>query len=222
MDIMVQSCPWTFYNPITFVLSEAPLYIFSLAEADLLLAEVALKGLASTGKSAGQHINDAVIHSTDFWYMMNSVPNYAGDMSEETRKILTPDKPDAGLIANYAAFIQSNFESAGGVDGKMEIIMQQKYIHLNVWEAFECFTELRRTRHPKLEPITCKGSSTELVNATMMLERFKLPPSERANNFDFYSKVMADDDWGKPIFWVPSDKVSEEYYLPEAIKPPLP
>lgn len=222
MDIMVQGTPWTFYNPVTFVLSEAPLYIFSLAEADLLLAETTLKNLASTGKSAGQHINDAVVHSTDFWYMMNGVENYAGNMSEETKKILTPAKPDAGLIANYAQTIQNNFDAAHGIDGKMEIIMQQKYIHLNVWEAFECFTELRRTRHPKLEPITCKGSSTELVNATMMLERFKLPPSERANNYEFYSKVMADDEWGKPIFWVPQDKINEKYFLPEAIKAPLP
>ena len=222
MDIMVQACPWTFYNPVTFVLSEAPLYIFSMAEADLLLAEVALKGFANTGKSAGQHMSDAVKHSTDFWYMMNSVPNYAGNMSEETKKILTPGKPDDNIISNYAAFIQNNFENADGVEGKMEILMQQKYIHLNVWEAFECFTELRRTRHPKLEPITCKGSSVELINQTMMLERFKLPPSEKANNYEFYSQVMEDDHWGKPIFWVPQNKISENYYLPEAIKPPLP
>lgn len=222
MDIMVQACPWTFYNPVTYVLSEAPLYLFSQAETDLLLAEAALKGLASTGKSAGEHINDAVRHSTDFWYMMNAAPNYVGDMSEETRKILTPAKPDAEIINNYAAFIQENLESASGVEDKMEIIMQQKYIHLNVWEAFECFAELRRTRHPKLEPITCKGSSVELVNETMMLERFKLPPSERANNFEFYSEVMEQDEWGTPIFWVPQDKISEEYYLPEAIKAPLP
>ncbi len=222
MDIMVQATPWTFYNPVTYVLSEAPLYIFSLAEIDLLLAEVALKNLVSTGKSAGQHVRDAVVHSTDFWYMMNAAPNHAGSMSDETKKILTPTKPAAGLIASYAQTIQNSFDAAAGTDGKMEIIMQQKYIHLNVWEAFECFTELRRTRHPKLEPITCNGTSRNLTNATMMLERFKLPSSERANNYEFYSKIMADDEWDKPIFWVPQNKISEKYFLPEAIKAPLP
>jgi hypothetical protein len=89
-------------------------------------------------------------------------------------------------------------------------------------EAFECMTELRRTRHPKLEPITCYGSSTRLDNQTMMIERFKLPTSERTNNFDEYSKVMKDDLWGNPIFWVPQDKISEKYFLPRAIKDPLP
>jgi hypothetical protein len=222
MDNMVRACRWSYYNPVTFVLSETPLYIFSLAETDLLLAEAALKGLVPTGKSAAQHINDAVIHSTDFWYMVNSSPNYAGDMSDETKKILTPAKPSADIVGKYAAVIQGEFETAANVEGKMEILMQQKYIHLNIMEGFECITELRRTRHPKLEPITCYGSSTKLDNATMMIERFKLPTSERTNNFDEYAKVMADDLWGQPVFWVPLDKISETYFLPQAIKAPLP
>ena len=222
MDIMVNSCRWSYYNPITFVLAESPLYIFSQAEVDLFLAEVALKGLASTGKSAGQHMSDAIVHSIDFWYMMNSVSHYAGDMSDDTKKILIPDKPSTTIINNYAGVIQSEFEAAASEDDKMEILMQQKYIHMNINEAFECFTELRRTRHPRLEPITCYGSSTQLNNATMMVERFRLPPSERTNNYDEYSKVAADDLWGKPVFWVPQSKISEKYFLPQALKAPLP
>ncbi|MDR1171509.1 MAG: SusD/RagB family nutrient-binding outer membrane lipoprotein [Bacteroidales bacterium] len=222
MNDMVKSCRWAYYNPITFVLAESPLYINSLAENDLLLAEVALKGLASTGKNAGQHINDAVVHSVDFWYMMNSVTNYAGDMSDDTKKILTPAKPGAGIISAYASTVQNEFEAASGEEDKMEILMQQKYIHLNIYESFECFAELRRTRHPKLEPITCTGESTTLVNQTCMIERFKLPSSERSNNYDEYSKVMANDLWGNPIFWVPQNKISEKYFLPQALKNPLP
>jgi hypothetical protein len=222
MDDMVKSCRWSYYNPVTFVLNETPLYIFSLAETDLLLAEAALKGLVSTGKSAAQHVNDAIVHSTDFWYMVNASSHYAGDMSDETKKILTPAKPSADIVGRYAAVIQGEFEAAAGVEGKMEILMQQKYIHLNIMEGFECITEVRRTRHPKLEPITCYGSSTKLDNATMMIERFKLPTSERTNNYDEYAKIMADDLWGKPVFWVPQDKISETYFLPQAIKAPLP
>ncbi|MFV0377531.1 MAG: SusD/RagB family nutrient-binding outer membrane lipoprotein [Mangrovibacterium sp.] len=222
MDVMVKSCPWTFYNPITYVLGETPFYLFSMAEVDLLLAEAELKSLVSTGSTAGEHINNAVQHSTDFWYAMNSVTNYAGSMADDTKKILTPTKPDAAVISSYASTIQNEFNAASVLEDKMEIIMQQKYIHLNVWQAFECFAELRRTRHPKLEPITCKGTSSELVNATMMLERFTLPPSEKANNYDEYSKVMADDKWGTPIFWVTTEKVTETYFRSEAIKSPLP
>jgi hypothetical protein len=40
----------------------------------------------------------------------------------------------------------------------MEILMQQKYIHLNLHGVYELLAELRRTRHPKLEPISCNGT----------------------------------------------------------------
>jgi hypothetical protein len=33
---------------------------------------------------------------------------------------------------------------------------------------------------------------------------------------------MADDLWGKPVFWVPQDKINEKYFLPQAIKASLP
>ena len=55
-----------------------------------------------------------------------------------------------------------------------------------------------------------------------MLERFTLPPSKMSTNFNEYSKVMADDKWGKPGFWVPQNKISEKYFLSQAIKDPLP
>ena len=223
MDVLVKSCMWSYYNPITYMLSEMPLRVVSRAETDLFLAEIALKNLASTGKSAGAHINDAVRNSTDYWYMMNSVPHYAGDMSPATASILTPTKPATSIINNYANVIQNEFEAAAGLEGKMEILMQQKYIHLNLSGAYELFAEVRRTRHPKLEPITSTlGTGNDLINATMMLERFTLPPSEKSNNFEEYSKVMESDKWGTPVFWVPQNKISEKYFLPEAIKPPLP
>jgi len=222
MDAMVKTSPWTNYNPITFVLNETPLYVFSLAEIDLLLAEVSLKNLASTEKTAGAYINAALKHSTDFWYFVNSQPHYAGTLTDLAQKVLQPQKPDATIINNYAATLQSEFEAASGTEDKMEIIMQQKYIHLNIMQPFECFAELRRTRHPKLEPITCTGIYNTIVNATMMLERWKLPPSEKTNNPDEYEKVMAEDLWGNPVFWVPSDKINEKYFLPTAIKAPLP
>jgi hypothetical protein len=222
MDVMVKSCMFSYYNPVTYVLSESPLRIVSMAETDLFLAEVALKNLASTGKTPGAHINDAVKHSTDYWYMMNHAPNYAGTMSDATKAIVIPEKPSTAIIDAYASKIQGEFEAAAGAEDKMEILMQQKYIHLNISGAYELFTELRRTRHPKLEPITCITSGRSLINQTMMLERFTLPSSELSTNFKQYSKVMENDKWDKPIFWVPQSKVSESYFLPQAIKPPLP
>lgn len=222
MNDFVKYTMWSYYNPVTFVLSETPNYITSRAETDMFLAEAVMKGYVTTGKTPGEHMKDAVIHSTDFWYMMNSQANYAGDMSAETKKILTPDKPAASIIENYANVIKTEFEAAAGLEDKMEIIGQQKYIHLNIWGLFEPFTELRRTRHPKLEPVTVNSSARNLKNEIMMVERLVLPTAQRAVNMEYYSEVMADDYWTTPIFWVPQDKINETYFRSEAIKPMLP
>ncbi|MDR2383447.1 MAG: SusD/RagB family nutrient-binding outer membrane lipoprotein [Prevotellaceae bacterium] len=214
MENYVQKNAWNYYNPATFALNELPLYLFSLGEIDLLLAEVALKEFANTGKNAGEHIYDAVIHSTDFWYAMNACPDYCGEMSPKTDAIVHPKKPDESVIQKYASTIRSEFDAAAGLEDKMEILMQQKYIHLNILQPYECFAELRRTRHPKLEPVT----SGSLVNAVAMWERFKYPSSELSTNFDNYSTVSDEDNYTSHIFWVPQNKRAETYFLPNQLK----
>ncbi|MDR1338617.1 MAG: SusD/RagB family nutrient-binding outer membrane lipoprotein [Prevotellaceae bacterium] len=218
MENYVRRNEWNYYSPASFALNELPLYLFSLGEIDLLLAETALKGLANTGKSAGEHVRDALVHSTDFWYMINASPDYCGNMPTKVDAIVHPAKPDAAVIQRYASTIQSEFNAAAGIEDKMEILMQQKYIHLNMLQPYECFAELRRTRHPKLEPVT----SGSLVNAVAMWERFKYPASELSTNFENYSKVSAEDNYTSPIFWVPKDKRNETYFMPKQLKPGLP
>jgi hypothetical protein len=209
---------WNYYNPASFALNELPLYLFSSGEIDLLLAEIALKGLASTGKSAGEHIYESVVHSTDFWYMINASPDYCEEMPAEVAAIVHPAKPGAAVVQKYASTIRSEFDAAAGVEDKMEILMQQKYIHLNILQPHECFAELRRTRHPKLEPVTAGA----LTNATAMWERFRYPASELSTNFENYSAVRAEDNYTSPIFWVPKDKRNETYFMTQQIKPNLP
>jgi hypothetical protein len=218
MENYVRRNAWNYYNPASFALNELPLYLFSLGEIDLLLAETALKGLANTGKSAGEHIHDAVVHSTDFWYMINASEDYCGDMPPKVEAIVHPVKPNEAIIQGYASTIRSEFDAAAGVEDKMEILMQQKYIHLNILQPYECFAELRRTRHPKLEPVT----SGSLVKAVSMWERFRYPSSELSTNFDNYSTVSADDNYTSHIFWVPQNKRAESYFMTDQIKPDLP
>jgi len=214
MDNYVLRNRWNYYNPATFVLNEIPLYLMSLGEVDLLLAEVELKGFASTGKSAGEHIKESVIHSTDFWYMVNACTDYCGELAPKVKAIVRPTKPTANIVQNYASTIQSEFNAAPGVEDKMEILMQQKYIHLNILQPYECFAELRRTRHPKLEPVT----SGSLVKAVSKWERFKYPASELSTNFNNYSAVSADDNYTSHIFWVPENKKNETYFMPDQLK----
>jgi hypothetical protein len=224
-DEYVQGIAWSYYNPITYYLGEIPFALETRAEVDLFLAEVALKNLASTGKSASEHVQDAVLHSIDWWYMLNaSGPDtYVTDrvpFGDLAKAILKPVK-NVAAATQFAGIIKAEFDAADSEDGKMEIIMQQKYVHLNLNGTYELFAELRRTRHPKLEPISsfaqgALSGAAYLDKVTMTFERYRYPTSEQTHNGEEFAKVSADDNWTTPIFW--ANKASESYFLPKALK----
>jgi len=209
--LWLRSC-YSQYNVATFTFGNIPSYMNSLAENDLFLAEIAAKGLTSTGKSAGDHIRDAVIHSTDFWYYINSLTNIwqtpgMPDKNDFLEKALQPKKPSNAVIEQFANKIKAEFEAASGIEDKMEIIMQQKYIHHNILNVYELWAELRRTRHPKIE----KFKVNDIINDPIP-ERIKYHSSEMQTNYDNYSEVDSQDNFTSPIFWVPENKRNESIY----------
>jgi len=196
------------YSMATFTHNaKFPVYMNSLAENDLLLAEASLKGLVNTGKPPGDHIKDAIVHSTTFWYAINAVSTQAasvgnGRFGNDSAKYFYPAPPAASVVGLYADSIRTRFNTtATTTDDKMEILMQQKYVHLNIMAPYELWAELRRTRHPKLEPMTF---NTKVM--TPFPERLKYPRSELQTNLDNYLKVKDQDNFTTPVFWVPADK----------------
>ena len=192
----------------------------SLAEVDLLLAEVALKNLGNTGKTAGQHIKEAIQHSTDFWYARNEESRMAASFrqkaiagnyfngpltfstnrfGEDSALYMHPAKPSLTTINQYADSIVTRFNTRGNLDDQMEILMQQKYIHLNIMTPFEVWAELRRTRHPFLEPMTFTGKVMKPFP-----ERLRYPLSMSQTNPENYLSVQPQDNFTTPIFWVPN------------------
>ena len=198
------------YNLATFHRNENfPIYMTSRAEIDLLLAEVALKNLATTPKTSSMYLQDAVSHSTDFWYMINQKsPTSVG--SPGSFAVLRPAKPGNTEISTYSGTLATRFNSKTSVDDKMEIIMQQKYIHFNLMYPYELWAELRRTRHPKLEPFTF---ATKIMKP--LPERLRYPVSERSNNPDNYELNKAKDNFTTPIFWVPTSLRTVSPYWPD-------
>lgn len=202
--------------------SKFPAYMMSLAEVDLLLAEVELKNLGSTGKTAGEHIKDAIIHSTDFWYARNEesrmAPSFVAKaisgnyfvgpvtfatnrFGEDSALYMHPAKPSSAIVSQYADSIVNRFNTRPNIEDKMEILMQQKYIHLNIVAPFELWSELRRTRHPYLEPMTFSPKVMKPFP-----ERLRYPLSASQTNPDNYLQVKPQDNFITPIFWVPADK----------------
>lgn len=219
------------YNYATYTHnSRFPAYMMSVAEQDLLLAEVALKNLGSTGKTAGQHIKDAILHSTDFWYARNEESRMAASFrakaingnyftgpltfstnrfGEDSALYFHPAKPTTAITSQYADSIVLRFNSKSDIEDKMEILMQQKYIHLNIMSPFELWAELRRTRHPYLEPMTFTGKVMKPFP-----ERLKYPIITLGTNPDEYLKVRDQDNFTTPVFWVPASKKTVLPYWP--------
>ena len=88
--------------------------------------------------------------------------------------------------------------------------MQQKYIHLNIMAPYELWAELRRTRHPYLEPMTFTGKVM-----TPFPERLRYPLSAAQTNPDKYLAVQPQDNFTTPIFWVPDAKKNIKPYWPD-------
>lgn len=211
LDVMLSVNSVSKYNLKTLVFNETPIYMTSRAEVDLLLAEVALNNLGSTGKSGADHVADAVKHSVDFWYWYNGRSTYNPDKSYfpgVDLTVLSPAKPNQSVIDQYADFIKNEYNNA---PDKLEVIMQQKYIHLNMIGIYELWTELRRTRRPKLEPVT----TLQDIRAKTQIERAHYPASEQSTNAEEYQKVQVQDNYSSPIFWVknPSESFYRDTYI---------
>lgn len=188
------------WSHTTYTYNNQPADMFTLGELDLLLAEVALKGYAATGKTAGDHVADAVIHSTNWWYMINSLSSYGTQLNDTMawKSLIMPVKPSAGIIQGYADKVKAAFNTASSDDMKMEILMQQKYIHINLLRPYLLWSELRRTRHPKLEPMTFTGKVMKPE-----LERIRYPSSEFQNNNENYQKVIQFDNYSSKNDLIP-------------------
>ena len=195
------------WNPATMVKNVEPVRAFTRAEIDLLLAEVALKSLGTTPKSAVEHVKDAVRNSIKYWYYINSFSNWDA-INSTNISFLKPTAPSQSVIDQYANVIADDYNAAASLDDKMEVIMGQKYIHLSVHDYFEVFAELRRTRHPRLPLI----KFSESMNIAPQIERWPYPAAESATNKDAMSKVASEDNYTSPIFWVPSGLRNVSYY----------
>ncbi|MDC1107049.1 SusD/RagB family nutrient-binding outer membrane lipoprotein [Prolixibacteraceae bacterium] len=200
------------WNFATFMHNNLPVDIFTQAEVDLLLAEAELK-FNITGTSVADHLKNAVVHSTDYWYAMNAFSDYEKDFSDkEVIALLHPTKPAAGVVQSYANVVADAYNAKSSDSDRLEMIMQQKFIHINILRPYQLWTDLKRTCHPKLEPLTFAGKVM-----TPMPQRFKYPSSEFTANTDNYMKVNKEDNYTSYIFWVPEEKKTEGYYRTDDI-----
>lgn len=215
---------WSHWNSFSTHNLVEPVRVFTRAEIDLLLAEAEMKGLASTGSTARQHIENAVENSINYWYSVNEwgkttntsnisdldVDDYNGK-GVNFFQMTFPTKPSGAVTEAWADKIGQDFEDASGDDAKMEVLMQQKYIDININENLELFAEIRRTRHPILGQFRDFGNA--LRENSGMVERVPYDEDDGIFNAEKFKTVIDQNNFTTPIFWVPENKQAVSPYV---------
>ncbi|MEQ6119957.1 SusD/RagB family nutrient-binding outer membrane lipoprotein [Reichenbachiella sp. MALMAid0571] len=196
---------YSLWNPATLVRVIDDFPAFTYAEVKFLLAEAYLNGLAS-GDAAAE-VEAGVLSSINYWYKINEGCTWSEldnfDAKNATKTAMLQPVRNDGDISAYAAKIAGEYASASD---KMEVIHTQKWMNFLYHNPYEAWTEVRRTRYPKL--------ATGYFGSTSMephLERYPYPGSLSSSNPDAYSEVVGKDNFTTPIFWVADTDKSKKY-----------
>lgn len=152
-------------NPNTLLRYNAPMFMFTSLEGNLLLAEASIRGWNSG--SAEDAFNQGVKSGMQQWAL------YGLD----------------GVIssARVNAYLKLNaFKTAGTFNDKLEQISTQKWIGLSFIDEFEVFSTWRRTGYPSLVPVNYPGN----LSGGTIPRRMVIGTNEQNSNSENYIAAM--------------------------------
>jgi hypothetical protein len=179
----------TYSEPSPLVLNlAAPIIIMGPAEANLLLAEAAVRGWY-TGASAEAAYNAGVRSGMTQWALWPTVGVNSG--------IITSAQIDAYLLANP-------YVATAGTEAQIEQINTQKWLSM-FGDDYEVYANWRRTGYPVLKKVNYPGN----VTGGFMFRRFALPISEKLANEKNYLEALSrqgfsestDDNLLTKVWW---------------------
>lgn len=158
-----------------------PGILFSAAETNLLLAEYYLKngnsGLAKTS------FENAVRESVDLYRDIRSRSN--------DNTVPAAATPTETQINTYLSNL--NWD---GASNKIQLIATQKWLHFNVIQTVQAWSENRRLDYPQFSFVVQNSDIQKTVPV-----KFNLPPSEPVYNAANYEAVKAQDNVNTKLFW---------------------
>lgn len=170
------------YNRSTFSRNKFfPGLLMTATEVNLLLAEYYSK--AGNNSNAKTSFENAVKESISLYQSIRS-------KSDDNT---TPAAAAPSTSAIDAHLANLNWNAASN---KIQLIATQKWIHLNLVQAIEAWSEIRRLDFPKFD-IPTQSSD---INKTIPV-KFTLPTSESTHNESNYLKVKDKDNQNTKIFW---------------------
>ncbi len=170
------------YNRSTFSRNKFfPGILMTATEVNLLLAEYYVKN--SNAQAAKTSFENAVKESIDLYVYIRS--------NSDDNTVAAANTPTTTEVNNYLTNI--NWD---GSSNKIELIANQKWIHFNLVQAVEAWSEVRRLDYPKFNVLT---QTSDLFRT--IPERYTIPANEQTYNSTNYEKVKNQDVQTNKIFW---------------------
>ncbi|MCC6290385.1 MAG: SusD/RagB family nutrient-binding outer membrane lipoprotein [Chitinophagaceae bacterium] len=175
------------YNWSTLTRNEYfPGELINAAEVSFLIAEAQLK--AGNDGAAKTAYEKGISQSIEFYYWART------KSANSQSPALTPTNTTE--INNYIASAAVSWTNAANEAAKLSLIATQKWIHYNVIQLPESWSERRRLDLPVLSFIP-DNSSTQ----TLPPFRWAYVAGERTYNADNYAAVSSKDELTTKIFW---------------------
>ena len=163
-----------------------PGVIINAAEVSLLAAEYYL-GAGDDAKAKDNYEN-SIRQSSEFYSNMRKLSN---DNTVASPSDITPAE-----ITSYLQKDAINWAKASNASAKINLIATQKWIHFNVVQAYENWSENRR-----LDALNLKFWVDNSNNQKIPPIRWYYPNAEQNFNGNSYNVVKANDKLDTKIFW---------------------
>jgi len=170
------------YNRSTYSRSKNfPGILVTATEVNLLLAEYFQKNGDNT--AAKQAFETAVKESINLYVSIR------GRSNDNT--VAAAPTPTNSQITTYLTNL--NWDGAAN---KLNLIATQKWIHLNLVQAIEAWSEIRRFDYPQFSVPVADSDRDKTIPV-----KFTLPSAERVYNAENYNAAKAQDNQNTKLFW---------------------
>ncbi len=182
----------------------AGMMIFSLAESDFLKAEAELTGEFGVSGDAAADFYTGIKASYKYLFTKND----GGDAAEEDLYGVTYDVLYDDYIATNAGTYLVDYSAAVSDAQRLEAIITQKYIALNMVNSDQAWNDFRRTGYPKIVNGSTDGTKTFASLQSVSTRPDKLPSrilyptSELSYNNANLPKDIS--EFNSMIFWDPN------------------
>jgi len=165
-----------------------PGVLMNAAEVSYLLAEYNLG--AGNDAAAKTAYETGIQQSIAYYYAIRALS------ADNTDSIAGAATPSAAEITAYLASPGVSWSSATTAAAKLNLIATQKWLHFNVIQPFESWSETRRLDAPAFTFWTDNSSIQKTPP-----HRWLYPTSENTYNTKNYQAVQANDKLDTKIFW---------------------